>query len=72
MAICCPKCGGKSFTLETRTRENGNNQAYRRKKCRKCSNKFSTLEVLYDDIGRITPQPVLNLINELAKLTKQE
>jgi len=47
--IKCPYCKSTNcISLETRQTENG--RVRRRKECRLCGNKFTTFEVVMDDI----------------------
>lgn len=50
----CPKCGGKARTIDTRPKPDNTN--WRRKQCRECGYRFSTVELttvaLAKQIGR--------------------
>lgn len=43
MAIVCPKCGGKTKSIDSRTMEYMNAQ-YRKRECLECGCRFKTLE----------------------------
>jgi len=44
MSYLCPKCKGKTIVIDSR--RNPKNQVRRRRKCIKCSNRFSTVEII--------------------------
>lgn len=43
MSIVCPKCGGKTKSIDSRTMESINAQ-YRKRECLRCGCRFKTLE----------------------------
>jgi transcriptional regulator NrdR family protein len=45
----CPKCHGATHVFETRQSSNGKR---RRRECAECKHRFSTLEVLADEVQR--------------------
>lgn len=52
MAIKCPKCGGKTKNVESRTIEKINGQ-YRRRKCLECGWQFNTVEHIIESSVRM-------------------
>lgn len=49
MSIHCPKCGGETISVDSRTIEMLNNQ-YRMRECKKCKRRFVTLESVVGDV----------------------
>ena len=42
----CPKCGGKTYVIDTRFSEKYSPSIIRRRVCYKCRSRFSTYEVM--------------------------
>ena len=47
----CPNCGGKTRTIDSRDRDEGN-MTYRRRECRKCGERFTTFEIAEENLAR--------------------
>ena len=52
----CPKCGGKTYIIDSRPDEETHPAIKRRRMCCKCKNRFSTYEILAEslEIGEMT------------------
>lgn len=53
----CPTCGGDTGVLNTRAREGG--YVYRRRKCVRCGDRFSTREVPLDYIRPVVDRDAI-------------
>ena len=62
----CPKCGSDNLTVcDTRKR---NNVIWRRRRCLDCGEKFSTTEIMADDLDIIERQS--NIIRKMLTMTQ--
>ncbi len=50
--MLCPVCGGKTAVIDSRGLED---EVTRRRECRECGHRFTTIEVDLDIYERITP-----------------
>lgn len=50
--MLCPVCGGKTAVIDSRGQ---GDEVIRRRKCRECEHRFTTIEIDLDLYERITP-----------------
>lgn len=46
----CPKCGSKTYVIDNRPSDTYKHSLRRRRMCYKCKNRFSTYEVMSDEL----------------------